>query len=244
MGREARARRANEPPDPPVVPFDTSIVWFESKPDPINKDPELATLMVCVGMASNALLAQLYAGRDARQSQGALRLSRVLASLTSAAAVTHESTQLVRGEMARLRPLVSRTARGRELLRRIGKLCGGKHPSATLLLRARNNLGFHWDPDAVAPTVRAFSRNKNLVWLERTDEHMVHRLAADVLALSLIPYGDNADEAAAKEAFSRALDTIDDAIRLMLEFFAAATYGYLNDVGAKRRTRGSATRSR
>jgi hypothetical protein len=100
--------------------------------------------------------------------------------------------------MKQFRPIVSETSRGRLLLECIGQLCAGKHPSAEILDRARNRLGFHWDAEAVQPIVRAFRRNSSLVRFEQNaDKHSVHHLAADVLALALIP---EADESAASEA--------------------------------------------
>jgi hypothetical protein len=103
--------------------------------------------------------------------------------MVNAAAITFESIQLVRGGMKQFRPIVSETGRGRLLLERTGQVCAGNHPSAEILNRARNRLGFHWDTEAVQPIVRAFRRNSSLVWFEQNaDKYSVHRLVADVLA--------------------------------------------------------------
>ena len=43
------------PTDPPMRRSAGSVVWFESGPEPILEDPRLATIIVKVGMASNAI---------------------------------------------------------------------------------------------------------------------------------------------------------------------------------------------
>src|SRR5256885_10654315 len=104
-----------------------------------------AVLMVRIGMAYNALQAQLHAAEGAKHARSALRLSRSLGGLVQAAAVVHESIRLAGEGMATLRELAQRAGAAPELLTRLGQLCAGKHSSKLILIRARNQLGFHWD---------------------------------------------------------------------------------------------------
>ena len=65
------------PTDPPVRPIDDSDRWFETGPEPIWNDEKTAVLMVRVGMAQNALVAEMDASSlaIARVRTGA-RMSR------------------------------------------------------------------------------------------------------------------------------------------------------------------------
>jgi len=230
---------SQQPIDPAMEPQADSTIWFETGPDPIRHDPAMATLMVRVGMASNALSAQFHAGEDARHRRGAARTRDILSSFVTAAAVTHESIQLARSGMARLRPLALRAGAKEELLARVGKLCAGKHPSAAVLDRARNQVGFHWDEAVVGQSVLEYARNQKIVWLESDASfHPVHRFAVDVLGHALFPdAGNELDSAISQQTISNAMAKVDDAMRLIIEFFTAALYGYMRTVSADRRER-------
>jgi hypothetical protein len=83
--------------DPPITPQDGTTVWFETPPSVITDDPQLAALMVRVGMAANALNAQLDAVRHLAAEPGARRNRSVLAALVNSAAIINESLRLTQG---------------------------------------------------------------------------------------------------------------------------------------------------
>ena len=87
-----------------MMPMDGSKTWFESGPEPILNDPALATLIVRVGMASNALITQFNHARG-RLGRGAARTRNVLHMLVTSAAITNEAIDLARSEMKTLRHL-------------------------------------------------------------------------------------------------------------------------------------------
>ena len=226
--------------DPPMKPSRDTTRWFESGPDPILNDFEAAVMIIRIGMASNALSAQFYAGRAALHHKGtAGRTRNIIASLVTAAAVTFESIRLAQEYMPAIRRLASSAGAPPELLKRAGKLCAGKHPASPVLDRARNELGFHWDKKVIARSVQEYGRNQALVWVEvATDDHPVHRLATDVLTHALFPEASTATErATAHQAYFTSMHQIDEAMQLIIELFTAALYGYLREHGATRRVR-------
>ena len=227
-----------EPSDPPMEPLVGSAAWFESGPNPIRKDQDLALLIVRIGMAGNALSAQLNAGADAGRRHGAVKMRDLLSSFVTAAAVTNEALQLAREGMAALRPLALHAGASGELLARLGKLCAGKHPASDVLSRARNKVGFHWDEQVVRRSLREYGRNKKIVWLESDAGFQpVHRLAVEVLAHALFPESGDAvaDPDEAQRALVQAMSQVHDAMRLIIEFFIASVYGYMQRINAIRR---------
>jgi hypothetical protein len=160
----------------------------------------------------------------------------VLCSLVTSAAVTYESMRLAQEAMRDLRELASKAGAPDRLLKEVGRLCGGKHPAQAVLDRARNHLGFHWDESVIAVSVREYRRNAALIWIETNEEGTaVHRLAADVLAHALVPAsGSQRDPDQSVEIGREGLAQISEAMNTIIEFFTAASYGYLRAVGAKR----------
>lgn len=232
----------NGPTDPPVRPMDDSDRWFESGPEPIWNDEKAAVLMVRVGMAQNALVAEMDAANLAIDGidTGPRRIRMSLARLVTSAALVFEATRLAQENMRELRALASSAHRAPRsgLFEEIGKLCAGKHPASQVIARARNKVGFHWDADQIGVSVVEFGRNAQLVWLEASgDEVPLHRLAADVLAHVLFPETDTPELEAGQEAAKVAMAQLGEAMRLVVEFFTAATYGYLRQCGAQRRER-------
>jgi hypothetical protein len=243
MGREAKQKQRRFP-DPPVRPFPETASWFDFSPSALLADPDTATLLVRVGLASNALNAQLQIVAASKHASGALRASLVLSSLVTGAAVTFEALDVARSGMARLRRFAHDAGMAPELTKRVGQLCAGKHAASKTLELARNKLGFHWDERVIKAGVMAFARNQNLVWVEfgAEDAPPVHRLAFDVLSWALLPEADTSDIEAGKRAVAQALDEVSSAMHLMIHFFAAATAGYLSTSGARHRTRTLAPR--
>lgn len=230
------------PTDPPVRPIDDSDLWFETGPEPIWNDEKTAVLMVRVGMAQNALVAEMDAARLAVAGvrTGARRMRLSLTRLVSSAALVFEAARLAKENLAELRRLATSGHRQPRpgLLDEIGQLCAGKHPASAVITRARKKVGFHWDADEIGASVAEWGKNAQLVWLEaRGDEVPLHRLASDVLARVLFPETDTPDPAANQRAASVAMDHLSQALNLVVEFFTAATYGYLKLSGARRKER-------
>ena len=219
-----------------MKPLAGSRRWFEITPRALEHQ-DLAVLMIRVGLAINALNAQRDTGRLAASSESRLAFKNrnVIASLVTSAGVTFEAIRVASAGMSVLRPLAQRVQPPPEVLKRIGKLCAGKHPASEFLNRARNQLGFHWDSTAIVPVLAGYRDAGTLIWVEGEvhghDE--VHRLAVDVLAHALFPDGpENQSEAENRRQVTEALKEIHDAMAVLAEFFTAATYGYLLKVGA------------
>jgi hypothetical protein len=103
-----------------------------------------------------------------------------------------------------------------------------------ILDRARNNVGFHWDADVVAPAVSDFGTNQKIIWLESDGEIFVHRLAFEVLGRVLFPEATSrSDEAEIQHAINVGLSNVLDAVKLISTFFVKATLGYLHSIGAE-----------
>ena len=234
------------PTDPPLLPFRTSTTWFETGPEPILDDLNLAVLIVRIGLASNALSAQLHAARDAgKRRAGAARMRDILCSFITTAAFTNEAIDLARAEMPALRGLAQRGGADLALLARVGKLCAGKHPAAEVLRRARNKIGFHWDKHILEPAVADYSTNKKIVWLEMgANGQTVHRLAVEVLAHVLFPSASDQTEQTKKQtAVVNSMAEVHQAMRLIVELFTASLFGYLALCETARRTRSATKRT-
>lgn len=227
--------------DPPQEPFPETTVWFASSPAPLLEDERLAVLMVRVGMAANALGVQVRGVRIAESLRGSARMQHILCSLVTSAAITYEAMGLAQEGMRDLRELARTAGAPDRLLNEIGKLCGGRHPARQVLDRARNRLGFHWDENTIAASVREYGRNDSLIWIEIDPEGIpVYRLAIDVLAHALIKPGDGTNDSQESEREATAvLKIVGEAMNTIIEFFIAAGYGYMRVVGAGRHIRGT-----
>ena len=226
--------------DPPFEPMTETTRWLESGPSAISDDLELATLIVQVGMAGNALASQIRATKYAKQSPRAVLMRDVGCTLVGAAAVTFEAIRVVRSGLARLRPLALDGGGDPSLLERVGKLCAGKHPASDLMDRARNQLGFHWDAAVISPALAEFARNERLVWMESADDDdFVHRLSSEVMAHALFPtaMGQN-DLSVLDQLVHEAMRDLKDAMTIIVEFSVAATFGFLAVKGGEKRERG------
>ena len=227
--------------DPPFEPLPDSATWFESGPEMIAMDRSLATLIVRLGMASNALTSQQKAGVDAATGSQAERYRGLIASMVTSAALTNEAIRLASKNLRTLRGLAEAVDMRQELLESVGRLCAGKHSASATLKRARNQIAFHWDADIVDSALSSFTRNEKLVWLEfAKDGQPVHRLATDVVVHALLPHLSNVpDEATTKRLVQESLADIGDAMGQITEFFAGCIYGYFMRAGGSivRRTR-------
>jgi hypothetical protein len=227
------------PTDPPFEPFPETVRWYHTSPMPLQGNLDLAVLIVRVGLATNALAAQIDAGATANGRSGARQMRNLIASFVTSSAFANEAIRLAGGEMQTLRALAERIGIRPEVLKEIGQLCAGKHPASGSLKRARNQFGFHWDKDEVEASVREYGRNELLIWLEFNSEgDSVHRLAAEVLAHALFPNGAAVgDDEGRRQEIVGEMKQVHGAILLIIEFFEACTYGYFLFCGAKRKVR-------
>jgi hypothetical protein len=228
----------DSPEQAQMLPSADAIRWFTTGPDPLVNDESLSVLIVQIGMAGNALSSQFRAGARARGQSSVTQEQDIFCALVTSAALTNEAIKVASRGLAVLRPLAVLAGAGSDLLEQIGKLCAGKHESASVLRRARNELGFHWDPEPIQTALRAFRNNRSLVWLESDrEDNLVHRLAADVLAHGLFPEAAGLKDAErAREIALDELRNVDHAMTLIIEFFTACVYGYLSYCDATRQT--------
>ena len=197
-----------------------------------------AVLIVRIGMASNALSAQVNAAHDASgraDRSEAVKNRDLITSFATTCALTFEATRLAQENMPALRALAA--AAPAQLLVEIGQLCGGKHAASELLNRARNQLGFHWDVDVIANSVVEYGKNERLVWIESDDHEVMSSLAFQVLNRALFPDADTPDEVKAREVVERGMAQMADAVRVLVEFFNYSVSGYLKQIGATQRRR-------
>jgi hypothetical protein len=227
-------------PDPAVEPMVDSEYWYQSGPEPIQEDLPGAVLMVRIGMALNALVAELdvttlvFGGLPTHSRQVRATLSRVVTT----AALVSEATKLASENLRELRPLAVAAGAPPDLLQRIGQLCGGKHPASKVIEVARNKVGFHWDSERIKNSVLGFGNNPQLVWLEGGGEHVpLHRLASDVMGLVLFPDTNTPDIETYEKTLKQALSEIVDATNLIIEFFLAVTFAFHRAHEIQRRER-------
>jgi hypothetical protein len=162
----------------------------------------------------------------------------------TAASFTKEGLVILTGqtnsppESERVKELAVEEGASEELLKSIGQLCGGSHPTSAVLTRVRNKMGFHWDPTVVSESLAEFRKNKALVWLEARDgkrSELVFRLSADVLAHAILqskPTGDQPEH----EAIDATLNVVSKAMDDITEYFHYAILAYFERVNAEPHT--------
>jgi hypothetical protein len=75
-----------KPTDPPMKPLDGTARWIESEPDVLSNDPDMAGLMVRIGMVVNALTVHIHlAYLASQQKAAAVRMRNNMVSLVMAA---------------------------------------------------------------------------------------------------------------------------------------------------------------
>jgi hypothetical protein len=78
--------------DPPMEPLAGTVSWLETGHEPLANDPDLAALIVRIGMATNLLTIQIRAAGAARtRATDAVRQRDNLCSLVTAASLTYEA---------------------------------------------------------------------------------------------------------------------------------------------------------
>jgi hypothetical protein len=224
-----------------MEPDVASVRWFESEPDPIDEDPSMVVLMARVGMASNALQAQFRAARDAGKRPSSPDLEKncdIVSAFVTTAALIHEAIDLARENMPALRHLVGLMEPRTGLLEEMGRLCGGKHSSSPTLARARNKLGFHWDKATTAASVKEFARNKKIIWLEWDSSAVpVFSFAFAVQSHAMFPGIPETDTNAQRATIEAAMQDVNEAIKVITEFFIASMHGFIRERRIRRRDR-------
>jgi hypothetical protein len=162
----------------------------------------------------------------------------LISAFATNCAFTTEAIRLASEQMSVLRPLAKAGGASEAFLSAIGRICGRKHPASQFLVRARNKVGFHWDPDVVRASVADFATNEILVWVERgDDDETVMRMGTEVLSHALFPdLAHEADEQKKHRAVSDAMEKVLDASGQIREFFIAAIVGFLKANGVVERT--------
>jgi hypothetical protein len=221
-----------------MEPLDGTAKWVESGPDLLSNDPDMAGLMVRIGMAVNALTVHLrLAYRASQQKADAVRQRDNLVSLVLTASLTFEALQLAHKNQNRLRPLLQRLGDKDDLLSRVGRLLSGTHPAFGLLERARNSLGFHWDykDEYIGAIVNDFTKNEKIIWVEEApppEPDTVHRLSFEVLARAILPdVGKHSDPTTQRQVMDAAFREVIDALNTLAEYFTVAVVAYLREQG-------------
>lgn len=161
--------------------------------------------------------------------------SDFIQSFVTAVAYTREALNILTGtgptpgSSREVRVLADVVGVPPELARRIGQLMGGAHPASPLMVRVRNQLGFHWDPAVIAPAVAAIT-DEPLIWIEGrglSEGASVYRFAADVLVNALIPGIAAMSNDEARERIGLAAADVTDAMHAISTYFALAIAGHL-----------------
>ncbi len=231
-------------PDPPMAPTGLAIRWIESGPEVLDGEMRHAVLATRIGMALNSIHAQLTltdVALKAERAKEGLHTRDINLALLMTAATTLEALHLIEDNRRLLSDWAVGAGAKPELIKRVEDLCSREHPIRRFLGRSRNKLGFHWDEKVVRRSVAAFRRNKKLVWVETTQDQMLHSFALAVTIHGLFPEADSSDPAVSEKAIRDALSQFSEATNLMLEFFTASTYGYMREIGGVLHERGEAT---
>jgi hypothetical protein len=217
-----------------------SVLWYESGPEPITADPKLATVIVKVGLAINAIHSVVFGSKSASEhARRATSRRDAVAYWVTAAAFLKEATELASKEMKLLRPLALRAGMKPALVDQVVRLCHGDHKAWATLRLARKKIGFHWDDNIIGPAVMAFANHSRIVWVElERNSHPVHTLAFTVLVDAIFPCSAEADTDLERfdAEMDESTDALTQALELIARFFHASTRGYLKQIGATRRT--------
>ena len=163
--------------------------------------------------------------------------SDFIQSFITAVAYTREALNILTGtgptpgQSQQVRALAEQGGVAPQLQQKIGQLMGGGHPASALMVRVRNQLGFHWDPVVIAPAVAAVTEEP-LIWIEgrgTSESASVYRLAADVLLNALIPGVAAMSEQEARARIGQASADVTDAMDAISTYFAIAIAGHLQN---------------
>ena len=175
-----------------MKPLPESKYWIEAPSASVTDEPDSAVLVLRLALAVNALRSEqghtLLIGDDPKSAAG--KRDRVL-SFVIAAAFIREALNIltgtgeVKGESKAVLALAKETEVPDSLVSTVSQLMAGTHPAPRLLVRIRNQLTFHWDPEVVRESLTGFEKDEPLIWSEgetTTVGGSIYRLAADVLA--------------------------------------------------------------
>jgi hypothetical protein len=178
-----------------MKPHAESTVWVETDSAVVAANPDMALLIVRLGLAVNALRAQHRWSVSLMSGNGVANGNDFIQSFVLAVSYTCEAINILTGTHRRpgqsgvIRSLAERAKVPADLLGTMGQLMGGAHSASALLTRARNQLGFHWDPELLSPQIPAVAVDP-IVWLEgqtTLEGDTVYTFAGDVLLNALLP---------------------------------------------------------
>lgn len=216
-------------------PHPKSSWWIQTGRDLVDGDIEGTVLVTRLGMSVNALRAQHRWTSSLVRGSSVVNMSDFIQSFVTAVAYTREALNILTGTgrhigySQQVRALAGRVGVSPELRHKIGRLMGGAHPASELLVRVRNQLGFHWDTDVGRPAIEALD-DERLVWVEGrglAEGDSVYRFAGDVLVNALLPGIEQQSESEARERIRKASANVTDAMDAVATYFAAAIAGYL-----------------
>lgn len=199
--------------------------FFTAGPDSVKKDPALATLMLRLGAAVNAIRAAqrwILACKDASGVVGQQDL--LWGFLVGAAYLKEAIDSLLRPHYQEIVRLAREDGTPEDAIKSLGNLMSKKPRDlySRLLMNARNRLVFHWEEE----TFRHWAEHHNnstVVWARGTGEKdggIVFLASSHALLDSLIP------DASEAEIHSRAGE-VAEASGLLVGVFQRAIHGYL-----------------
>jgi hypothetical protein len=230
---------------PAIDPFPDAEWWLSTGPDVLTDDRVMAVLMIQVGMAINAMNAQLNAGydavnRDPKRSAG-VRNRDLTASFMNVCALMHESIKLAKEYHADLKSFALLNGADEELLNEVQSLIDGQHLASPLLKKSRNKLTFHWDPKVIGKSLREYEKNAALTWVESASAEVLYRLAYEVLNHAMFPEADTPDREKATAVIAEAMDRMQAAAGTLSSFFQHSIAAYLRAAGGDLKKRTPAT---
>jgi hypothetical protein len=175
---------------PPIKPFEASKYWLTAPGQSLLADQQKTTLVVRLGLAWNAMMAQHRFAVSTMEASGILAARDSFAAFTVAAALTEETRLLIAQNYKEVMALASKGEASPELIQKFGQINSGKHPVSAALNLVRNELTFHWDEAPVMKSVREMAEHERVVWLESdalTAGKTVYRLSSDVLVNAVFP---------------------------------------------------------
>ena len=228
-----------------MQPNPDSEAWLETDSAVVTADQDAAPLMVRLGLAINALRAQQRWSVSLLSGSGVVNANDFAQSLVIALSYPCEALNILTGtnrhpgNSREVRALAQRQDVPPALLAKMGQLMGAGHAASPLFARARNRLGFHWDPELLRPELAGVA-NDPVIWLEgraTVEGAMVYTFAADVLLNALLPGVGSQSPEDASERIRQASAAITDAMDCITTYFGSAMAGYLSVRGVRQRER-------
>ncbi len=204
--------------------------WSLTAPrNSLKKDPALATLVLRLGAAINAIRAvQRWTLACQGASGPAGQRDRVWSFLVSGAYLKEAIDGLLRPHYGDIVRLARENGTPEQAIKALGRLTSkkGRDLYARILVNARNKLVFHWEEEAFRDWAETYD-NAAVVWVQGTgneDGEVVFEAANAAILDSLIPGAGQA------EIRSR-VGEIAEASGLLVGVFQRAIHAYLSEYG-------------